>query len=357
MKSETITTDILIVGAGPAGAAAARELVGKGYRVLVVEKKKLPRYKVCSGLIMDRAQELLFEQFGTPPEDVFSRPFHLKGVRLCLSGRPPADVPVGSKPIYNVWRSAFDHWLIRQSGAEILESHRLIDLRQSESHVEAIIEGPGEEKLRAERLARQRLRVKSSYLIGADGSRSSVRRLLDPGFERGLRYSTFVQLYCSATIDLPQEYFHMIFGPGLSAFYTWLHVKDRHLVYGVAAHSGRLIPQCIRDSTEYLSRQFGLKVEAVERKTGCLVSNMALSGNFLIGRGRVLLAGEAAGYVNVFGEGISSALATGNLAAHAIYDGESSGRHVFPLYSELSGKEQRITTKSWEIAKSSGLRF
>ena len=100
-----------------------------------------------------------------------------------------------------------------------------------------------------------------------------------------------------------------------------------------------------------------MKVEEIKRKTGCLVSNMAVTGIFPLGRGRVLLAGEAAGYVNVFGEGISSALATGQLAARAIHEAETSGRDALSVYSELSRREQKMTTQSWEITKSMTIRF
>lgn len=41
--------DTVIVGAGPAGASAARVLAEGGARVLLVEKAKLPRYKPCGG--------------------------------------------------------------------------------------------------------------------------------------------------------------------------------------------------------------------------------------------------------------------------------------------------------------------
>ena len=228
--------DVVIVGAGPAGAAAARELVGSGYRVLVVEKKKLPRYKICSGLIMGRAQDLLIRSFGEPPVEVFSKPDFLKGSRLSISGNAFTDLPVGRPRIYNVWRSTFDHWLIRQSGADILELHRLVDFTQSERRVEATIEGPGAE----------RHRVGARYLIGADGGRSRTRRLLDPGFEEKIGYSTFVQLYCSAAIDLDPEYYYLFFDQSLSAFYTWLHVKDDYLVYGVGAHRANLFPSASR---------------------------------------------------------------------------------------------------------------
>jgi menaquinone-9 beta-reductase len=339
--------DVVIVGAGPAGAAASRELVGSGYRVLVVEKKKLPRYKICSGLVMERAQDLLIGSFGEPPVEVFSKPDFLKGSRLSISGKALTDLPVGRPRIYNVWRSTFDSWLISQSGADILESHRLVDFTQSEHGVEATIEGPGP----------VRRRVEARYLIGADGGISHTRRLLDPGFEGKIGYSTFVQLYCSAMIDLDPEYYYLFFDQSLSAFYTWLHVKDDTLVYGIGAHSGGLISQCIQDSTDYLAKRFGLKVEEVKRKTGCLVSNMAVRGTYCLGRGRVLLAGEAAGYVNVFGEGISSALATGQLAARAIHKAETSDRDAFPVYANLSQPEQKRTTQSWEITKSMKIRF
>ncbi len=339
--------DVVIVGAGPAGAAAARELVGSGYRVLVVEKKKLPRYKICSGLIMERAQDLLIRSFGEPPKDVFSKPNFLKGSRMSISGKALTDLTVGRPHIYNVWRSNFDHWLIRQSGADIWDAYRLVDFTQSERGVEATLEGPGA----------VRRRVEARYLIGADGGISHTRRLLDPGFEGKISYSLSVQLYCLAAIDLDPEYYYLFFDPSLSAFYTWLHVKDDFLVYGVGAHSGKLIPKCIQDSTVYLAKRFGLEVEEIKRQTGCLVSNMAVTGTYDLGRGRVLLAGEAAGYVNVFGEGISSALVTGQLAARAIHEAETSDRDAFSVYSNLSQGEQKMTSQSWAITKSLKIRF
>ena len=47
VKCEAV--DVLVVGAGPAGTTAAKVLAGKGFRVLLAERCKLPRYKSCSG--------------------------------------------------------------------------------------------------------------------------------------------------------------------------------------------------------------------------------------------------------------------------------------------------------------------
>ena len=52
------TYDVVIVGAGPSGAATARGLALAGLSVLVIEKKKLPRYKMCSGMIFKESQEI-----------------------------------------------------------------------------------------------------------------------------------------------------------------------------------------------------------------------------------------------------------------------------------------------------------
>jgi len=195
------------------------------------------------------------------------------------------------------------------------------------------------------------LQIEASYLIGADGGKSCVRSLLDPAFEKQVHWNTFVQLYCTGTINLDPEFYHMFFDPSLSAFYTWLHVKDEYLVYGVGAQAGKAITPYLTDSTEYLTKHFGLKVEKIERKTGCVATDMAISENFLLGHGRVLLAGEAAGFMNVFGEGISSAIATGHIAASAICQAGASGQAVLPIYTELAKIEKRLTAKSWKLAE------
>ena len=40
--------DVIIIGAGPSGSTAAKILAEKGYKVLLIEKFKMPRYKSCS---------------------------------------------------------------------------------------------------------------------------------------------------------------------------------------------------------------------------------------------------------------------------------------------------------------------
>lgn len=335
------TYDVLIVGAGPAGASAARGLVKNGYRVLVVEWKKLPRYKICSGLIVDRAQDLVEESFGSPPQEVFSDPRLLKGARLCVVGDKLRDIPLEKGHAFNVWRSSFDHWLIKQSGADVLDENQLIGFRQTAEKVHASILRHG----------KQTVEVEASYLIGADGAASRVRRLLDPGIEKQIRRGTIVQLYCHGTIHLEREYFYALFDPSLRGFYNWVNFKDDNLVYGVGSPKGESVTPYLQNLTQYLKKFFGMQIDEVIRKTGCVATDMGPRGNFVLGRDRVLLVGEAAGFQNAFGEGISSALATGNLAAEAIHQAEISSKAVMPIFSELAKAEQELTTVSWEMFK------
>ena len=333
--------DVLIVGAGPAGASAAQGLVKKGYRVLVVEWKKLPRYKICSGLIIDRSQDLVEEYFGSPPKHVFSEPGLLQGVRLCMAGDTLTDVPLEKGNAYNVWRSSFDHWLIQQSGADVWDEHQLVNLRQTKNKVQASVLRKGGEIVE----------VEASYLIGADGGGSRVRRLIDPEFEKTTRWTTAVQLYCEGTVNLEREYFYAFFDPSLRGFYNWLNFKDEYLIYGVGTRKGESVRPYIENLTEYLKKSFGLQIHKVIRRTGCVSTDMGITGNFVLGLGRVLLVGEAAGFMNILGEGISSALATGHIAAEAIHQSESSSLAVLPVYSELARAEQDLTTMSWGMAR------
>ena len=57
--------DVVVVGAGPGGAAAAKRCADRGLNTLLIEKKELPRDKVCSGMIMGQwALEIIRQEFG-----------------------------------------------------------------------------------------------------------------------------------------------------------------------------------------------------------------------------------------------------------------------------------------------------
>ena len=72
--------DVAVIGAGPAGSAAAKRCAEQGLYTVILEKKKLPRDKVCSGLIIGPlARTLIKQEFGEVPEAVLCRPPQLNG--------------------------------------------------------------------------------------------------------------------------------------------------------------------------------------------------------------------------------------------------------------------------------------
>ena len=56
--------DVIIIGAGPAGSTAAKVLADKGLHVLLVERHKLPRYKSCSGVLIQKSMDLVRRYYG-----------------------------------------------------------------------------------------------------------------------------------------------------------------------------------------------------------------------------------------------------------------------------------------------------
>ena len=73
---------VAVIGAGPAGASAARTLTEGGMKCLLIEKKKLPRHKMCSGILSNWAVDFVHRKFGVIPKDVYGEPNFLDGVAL-----------------------------------------------------------------------------------------------------------------------------------------------------------------------------------------------------------------------------------------------------------------------------------
>ena len=84
--------DVIVVGAGPAGSTVAKKCAEYGLNTLMLEKRRLPRDKVCGGALLPSAQTLIQQEFGDIPETVLSQPSTINGFmshRQCVgdSGR------------------------------------------------------------------------------------------------------------------------------------------------------------------------------------------------------------------------------------------------------------------------------
>ena len=339
MKNEY---DVVIAGSGPSGAAAAKGLVNEGLSVLVLEKKKLPRYKICSGIIFRKSQDITEKYFGEIPKSAYATPELLKGVRFWSDDESYKDYPFTKDGIGapNVWRSDYDYWLARNSGAEIKDCCALTDFNDTDDYI----------LLKAhDNLNDEVIDIECKYLISAEGGKSVIRAKLDPEFEKSLKWFTAYQNYYEGSSNLDPEFYHGFLEPQYGEVYAWFSVKDGLQVFGTAAAKGKKIKPYLLNYTELLEKKFGLKRGKMVRKSGCIGNNMCPEGKFYLGKNNVLLVGEAAGFLNAFGEGISCALTSGLFAAEAISKDIKSSGNALELYTDLTKRERKQTTVSWRL--------
>jgi geranylgeranyl reductase family protein len=288
--------DIVILGGGPAGSAAAMTAAGKGLRVLLIDKARFPRDKLCGGLFTGRALAEYRRIFRRdPPEGLLEE---RRAISFYLGERPMGrmdDVP----PMYLTMRWDLDAHLLdeaRAAGAEIRAGCRVaaIDL--------------GADRLTLEDGTKVTYRV----LIGADGVASSVARALygrpfDPGtigfaMEKEMPPVTDPDTARTVRVD---------FGAA-DWGYGWSFPKRGSTTVGVGGLQARN-----PDMKDNLHRYAALLEQG---------DAAGMRGHFLPfgdyrdrpGRRNVLLAGDAAGFVDpITGEGIAHALASGRAAAEA----------------------------------------
>ncbi|GJQ60638.1 MAG: hypothetical protein SCALA701_34390 [Candidatus Scalindua sp.] len=246
----------------------------------------------------------------------------------------------------NVWRSEFDHWLVRGSGAGVRDLLTLVDFDVKGDTVSLTC-----------RDMRKKVEVcfSAKYLVSAEGGKSMIRAKLDPEFESGLRWFVAYQNYYEGDSDLDPNFYHGFLDPQFGDVYAWFSVKDGLQIFGTALKRGGMIAPYLLKYTEFLQDKFGLKLKQMVRKSGCVGNNMCPEGKFYLGKGNVLLVGEAGGFLNAFGEGISCALTSGLCAGEAIIKAFDSGGNALSLYTNLTKHERRVTEVSWRLgAKMAG---
>jgi geranylgeranyl reductase family protein len=304
--------DLLVIGAGPAGTAAALTATRLGRRVAVVDKASFPRDKTCGdGLTTDALR--LLRDLGLAPSAVASWAPVADVVLHSPSGRTAVlPFPRGRGAFGAVaTRRDLDAALValaRAAGVDVREGRSLVSLEQDAGVVHATFADGSCERAR--------------WLVAADGMFSDVRRLVSgPGAKpyKGEMHA-FRQYFRSWTGDQV----HVVFEDDILPGYVWvfpLAGGRANVGFGIHRRPGLTTRHLARLWPELLQRPAVRRVlgdaepEAPHRAWPIPA---ALDARPLTA-GRVLFVGDAAAATDpLTGEGIAQALATGIWAAESI---------------------------------------
>lgn len=325
--------DVLVIGAGPAGSAAAIKAAEFGFSTLLIEKGELGRHKPCAGMLPPVATYVLDELGLNLPDSVLSEPHRLKVFYIPPSGRVNGG-ELRNYFVFNVDRDLFDRWLAEKAvekGVNLQTNTTFIKL-EHRTHIEAVV------KTRC-----SIHRVKAEYIVGADGANSRVRKCLEDAPTQDLL--TVIQEYWSGEGDF-EDYFYTILSSKITPTYGYVLKKKGELVVGTGAKDPKTAVHSIKKLKEWLKEEFNFKPnKLLKREAGFLPY-----GEYSLGCDKILLVGDAAGLCNRFsGEGIRFALESGLTAAASIKESESTGIKALELYKTLAQPILELVEKTAQI--------
>jgi len=319
--------DVIVVGAGPSGAAAAKRCAAGGLKTLLADKQKLPRRKACSGIITNAAQNYVLENFGPIPPEVFGTPAASRGMCFHFPSVGPVFVDTDCYAPY-VWRDRFDLFLARASGADLQDRTRFLRMEnETRDGFEAVL-------LRG----REEVRVRARFLVAADGGRSHVVHTHAPDVYAGMPWMWACQKYYEGSVDADDRYLYYFLVKGMGPF-PWLNIKDGQIIIGLAGSGGEKFRPMNAAFLEFLRRELRLEIGREIATEGCFANTLTPLNRFFPGRGRILAVGDAMGLMHQGGEGISCGLASGGHAGEAIVQGLAAGSDPLPIYRDRVREE------------------
>jgi geranylgeranyl reductase family protein len=355
--------DVLVVGTGPGGAAAAYHLARHGVDVLAVDRARFPREKVCGDGLTPRGVAAVQRMGVDPTEPGFVRieglRVHGPTVRLNLPW-PRLD----SLPDFGVVRTRhdLDHLLVQRAvkaGATVWEG----------ADAEApVVEDGWVVGARVRRDGQDPEVVRARYVLASDGASSRF------GQKVGVRRDPTRPLGVAA-----RRYYRSPRPQG-SWFESWFDLWENGVIlpgYGWIFPVGEDVLNVgagLLNTTSYFRdisprRMLDVFTRSLPEEWGIVENNAAgdlLSGPLPMGMNRrplampgLLLVGDAGGLVNPFtGEGIAYAIESAEVAAELVHDALASGRpglaHVYPL--ELKRRYGRYFTAGRAFARAIGNR-
>jgi geranylgeranyl reductase family protein len=316
--------DLIVLGAGPAGASAARTAAQLGLSTLLLEKEKLPRNKLCGGGVTPKVLKLL--DLSLPDELI---EFTAQSTRIHV-GDSCFNFETDRPIVYMTSRTKFDSFLADkavEAGVELRDGTPAYRIEEFDSHIQVKTSNGS---------------FQGKMLIGADGMggpTASCGRFYDRWKPHQVAYAieSEVPVGEGGVVDFvgPESYFDIYFGVS-PAGYGWIFPKDDHLTVGVGCRLSRL-----RDAhalfNGFVNQIPQLAGREIPRPQAHLIPLGGVA-NVPSVADRILLAGDSAGFAEpLLGEGIYFAILGAQLAAQTAAEACQTNRfdkHFLKRYEQ-----------------------
>jgi geranylgeranyl reductase family protein len=293
-----VTCDVLIAGGGPAGSACAWKLRQSGLDVVILDKARFPRDKVCAGWITPQVvEELQIDAADYARTRTFQT---ITGFRIgFIGGASPLTVTYDRPVSYGIRRCEFDHYLLERSGAHIVTGEPVTRIRR-DAGAWVVNE-----------------RYRARVLVGAGGHFCSVARMLNGNtrVDRSLVAAQEAEFPAGGDAGMiagstPELYFCR----DLSG-YGWCFRKGSYLNIGFGRLNTRGLPRATTEFLAFLRETGRIEPDAAWPWRGHAYLISRSPRRRLVDEG-VVLVGDAAGLAYAqSGEGIRPAIESGLLAA------------------------------------------
>jgi flavin-dependent dehydrogenase len=287
--------DLVIVGASFAGLACARTAALRGLSVCVIDSKPEPGARVrTTGILVKEATD----DFDVPA--LLMR--KVRGVRMYAPDGHALDL---SAPGY-YFQATDTPELLRWMAAEAQLAGATLKFG---ARFEDATEGRDGIRLPS-------LDIRAQFLIGADGARSRVAEVF--GLGRNRRFLVGAEIECEPIAKIDPRFLHCFADSELAPGYIgWIVPGLGATQIGVAARRNR--KPDLASLSDRVKQMLGLRYLHVTARRGGLIPTGGPVAQ--LGRGRVLLIGDAAGLVSpLTGGGIHTALTFGRRAAQLVSD-------------------------------------
>ena len=303
-----IRCDALIVGGGPAGSTCARDLRKAGWNVIVADRARFPRDKVCAGWLTPRVFELLeldpseYRAAGLTLQEI-------RGFRTGVLGRRLLETRYPAVVSYAVRRCEFDDFLLRRADVQVLDAQPIRTLRRDG---DAWIANDS---------------IQAPVVIGAGGHFCPVATHLRGAADRDrpvvAKEAEFRLRAAPAdgSSDAPDLFFcHDLEG------YGWCVRKGDYLNVGIGRRESRDFGAHVKDFVAFLERRYGLPADGNIAWRGHAYFARGVGPRPLVGPG-MLVIGDAAGLAYPeSGEGICPAIESARIGSRTLT--ASRGRYA-----------------------------